>query len=191
MHTKFFSGLFVLIIFQSNFALAQYRATEGPYGGIGLINHSIDDTNNVSTSDSLGISGTEVTIGYRFSRSLSGELSMGNQTLDGFNIPYNSSTIAVLPTDSTTTKFSVLSYVKTGSRQIRPFFRLGSASESSDPVVAIYQGDVIAVNVENESGTILGLGADYPTRSGFLRFEAVKVYADETIGFSIGAFIAF
>ena len=180
--------------FLMSFTAAQAQDTTPSkfYVGYGYVSHSIDDEDDVFVADSIDVTGSEITFGYRFSDTLSVEFQRGDFTLDSAEIPFQGSSIRVDETDSEVTKLSFLFSAPLAQQENqRVFFRLGTAEEDIDPIVGHFEGETFSVNIENDSGSVLGAGVDLDVDRLTLRAEVLRVYENEDFGLSISAMYNF
>ena len=183
---------FCVFVLSFTAAHAQGAAPSKLYIGYGYVSHTLDDEDNVIVASSLDLTGSEITFGYRISDTLSVEFQRGDLTLGSAEIPFRDSTITVDETDSETTKLSFLFSAPLAQQDDRRiFFRLGTVEEDADPIVAQFEGETISVNVENDSGRIIGSGVDFDVDRLTLRAEVLNIYENEDFGLSVSAMYNF
>jgi len=178
---NFCSGGLLALLIAGGAAQAQspYPQNNPMYAGIALSNMEAEST---SPKRDMDMDGYEVTLGYRFTQNLSGELQWANLQYDGFT----AGNLRVVGTDTQLFKVSALYYPD--SVHVRPYGRVGYVSEDTDAIVS--SGG--RAQFGESDGFFAGIGVDIPVvPRAYFRAEYL-IYDDNSgTGFGLGAVFHF
>ncbi|MGB0342062.1 MAG: outer membrane beta-barrel protein [Parvibaculales bacterium] len=173
------------VILSGGAALAQspYPQNNPIYAGLAL-SHMESESDKPVKRD-MDADGYELTLGYRITPNLSGELQWADLQYDGFTAAGG---VTVYGTDTQLVKVSALYYPD--AVHVRPFGRVGYVSEDTDTIVSRPENKAAAFG--ESDGFFVGLGIDIPVvPRAYFRAE-YQVFDDNSgTGFGLGAVFHF
>ena len=181
---KHVSLVIASLIFTCGAALAQspYPQNNPIYAGLAL--SQIESVSDKPVKRDMDADGYELTLGYRITPNLSGELQWADLQYDGFS---TTAGVTVVGTDTQLIKLSALYYPD--AVHVRPFGRVGYVTEDTDTIVS---KPVNKAAFGESDGFFVGLGIDIPVvPRAYFRAE-YQVFDDNSgTGFGLGAVFHF